>query len=65
MCDEAVCTKPPSLTYVPDHFKTQEMCDEAVRREPSLLFYVPDRLKKQDVYALKQLKISILIGACP
>ena len=42
MCSEAVRTEPSSLTYIPDHFKTQKMCDEAVKDDSSSLQFVPD-----------------------
>ena len=32
----------PTLKFVPDHFKTQEMCNEAVYMKPYSLPYVPD-----------------------
>ena len=34
--------EPPSLVYIPDHFKTQEICDKAVNDYPSSLQFVPD-----------------------
>ena len=49
MCDEAVHIKPLSLTYVPDHFKTQEMCNEAVRNKLTMLLFVPDPFWTQEI----------------
>ena len=49
MCDEAGCTEPLSLGYVPDHFKMQEMCNEAFENEPDSLKYVPDQFKIKNV----------------
>ena len=45
MFEKAVEKYPPSLKYLSDHFKMQEMCDEAVDIEPRSLEFVPDRFK--------------------
>ena len=45
MCNEAVHIEPCSLTYVPDHFKTEEMCSDAVEKEPYRLGDVSDAVK--------------------
>ena len=45
MCEEAVWTKPSSLAFVPDRFKTEGLCIKAVRRDPYTLDCVPDRVE--------------------
>ena len=45
MCEEAVWTKPSSLAFVPDRFKTEGLCIRAARRDPYALDCVPDRME--------------------
>ena len=49
ICNEAVHTEPRSLTYILDHFKTQDMCNEAVVGNAYTLGLVPDHLKTQEM----------------
>ena len=37
MCNEVVHIKQRSSTFLPDHFKAQEMCNEAVEADPYTL----------------------------
>ena len=49
MCNEAVRTKPLSLSYVSDRFKRQEICNEIMRIKPEAFQRIPDRFKTQDM----------------
>ena len=44
MCERAVEEKSPTLEFVPDHLKTQEMCERAVEENPYTLKFVSDPL---------------------
>ena len=45
--DEAVRRKPPSLAFVPDCLKTEEMCNETIEKDPYSLRHVPVHLRTQ------------------
>ena len=47
MCDKDVNTHPPTIEYVPDQFKTQEMCDKAI--DKFVFDSVPDRQQTQEI----------------
>ena len=49
MRNEAVCSKPRMLRYVPDCFKTQGLCNEAVEKDPWMLYDVPVHLGMQEM----------------
>ena len=49
MYNEVVRTKPDSLEFVPDQYKTQEMYNETVGWYPYLFLYVPDQCKTYDM----------------
>ena len=55
MCNEVVHIEPRSLTFVPDHFKTEEMCNQAVEKDPYRLRFIPVHFRTQEII-LKQLK---------
>ena len=57
MCEKTNEAWPWSLSYVPDHMKTQNMCIDTARIEPYTLEYVPDWYKTYQM-CLKQLKNS-------
>ena len=47
MCIEAMRTKPYSLAFVLDYFKTQEICDKVIEIDPFTLWHVHNNLKTQ------------------
>ena len=49
MYNEVVRTKPDSLEFVPDQYKTQEMYNETVGWYPYLFSYAPDQYKTYDM----------------
>ena len=49
MCDEAVRIEPRSLSFVPDHFKTEDLWIKVVWKNPYALDYVPDYIMTQKI----------------
>ena len=65
MCNKAVDAHPPTIKYVPECYKTQEMCNKAVLKWCFVFDSIADQYKTQEICDIVVSLHPYVIVYCP